>query len=66
MSHTYIEFEYAPDRIPKVDFTEYLRSVNDSDQYDDDDSDESESNIGLIRDSFFERNKFRRLAKKLR
>jgi hypothetical protein len=67
MSRTYKEFEFAPDRIPKVHFTEYLRTINDSDPYDENyESEDSESDIGLIGDSFFERAKIRRLAKKLK
>lgn len=67
MSRIYKEFKFATDRIPTVHFTEYLRTINESDSYDEAyENEDSESDIGLIGDRFFERAKIRRLAKRLR
>jgi hypothetical protein len=70
MSRTYNEFKFAADRIPTVHFTEYLRSIHesdDSDPFDERyDNEDAEADFGLIGHGFFERAKIRRIAKKLR
>jgi hypothetical protein len=64
MSDTTREFEFAPDRIPKVHFREYLRTINDEDEpYD---QDEFKSDVGLISNPFSEREKLNRYARRLR
>ena len=64
MSDTLREFEFSPDRLPKVHFREYLRSINDGDDsYDEEDF---ESDVKLITNPFSEREKIKLYAKKLR
>jgi len=65
MSRSDNALSFASDRSPKVHFNEYLRNINESEETIYDGADTRNDAI-LIGDSFYEKRKLRRLAKRLR